>query len=528
MKTTQWILTLIIFIGISFISANTVYATTWYVRLDGGTSKQCAGTTNAAYPGSGTGQACALNHPAWALGATGTTALMKGGDTLVIDDTNHTTGAQAQYEIGYGMPNTSSANCSLNLTFNCVMSPVPSGPSPTNPTTIVGIGYSTGCSAKPQLWGTDGVDQIFNVTGASNVDMECMEVTDHSNCGLGVGNPVCAQNWSSGKLSGGWSKNGVYGGGGESNLTFKNIDVHGFANEGFHMGGINGITFSYVNMDGNYVANWDGDIGETNNVSYNSGTILLDHVKNRFAGCSEAYPRSSSFNTADYSNCTDENDNPPGYGDGVGMYTTGGNWVVTDSEFSHNTQDGLDLLYHDATGSIVVQRSLFEGNDGNQLKASASSIDVENSILIGNCNYLQVNNKVKNTSTWASCRAYGDTAIYSVFKGGVYKFLNSTFYNLNNDENSEISMVNNAGTCNGTETYTYRNNIYVSSGDGYLYGSALPAACSKVAQDTDYSILYNISSSCPSGAHNQCFVNPDWAGSISQTASSNVPNVALA
>lgn len=36
-------------------------ATTYYVRTDGGSTTQCTGTTNAAYPGSGTGQACAFS-----------------------------------------------------------------------------------------------------------------------------------------------------------------------------------------------------------------------------------------------------------------------------------------------------------------------------------------------------------------------------------------------------------------------------------------------------------------------------------
>jgi hypothetical protein len=38
-----------------------VQATTYFVRTDGGTSVQCTGTTDAAYPGSGTGQPCAFS-----------------------------------------------------------------------------------------------------------------------------------------------------------------------------------------------------------------------------------------------------------------------------------------------------------------------------------------------------------------------------------------------------------------------------------------------------------------------------------
>ena len=506
----------------NFVFQNLSFATIWYVRLDGGTSAQCTGTTNAPYSGSGSGQPCALNHPVWVIGAPGASALLQGGDTLMIDDTNHSTGKQAQYDIGYGMPNTVSSNCDLSWSYNCVMSPIPSGPDAANPTRIVGSGYNSGCTSKPQLWGSDAENEILNLTGASNVDVECMELTDHSNCGFRVGNPVCAENWSSGQASGPYGKVGIYAHGG-TNFTFANMDVHGFSERGFLMGGINGLTFDHVNMDGNYMSNWDSDIGEsTPTESYNSGTVILDHVKNRFAGCSEAYPRSPAFNTADYSNCTDQNDN--GYGDGFGGYYTGGNWFIMDSEFSHNTQDGLDLLYHDGTGSVNIQRSLFEGNDGNQLKITSPSISVGNSIIIGNCTYLYDNKKVYNTSSWASCRAGGDAAVYSVAKGGIYQMYNSIDYSAGN---SDILFVNRLGTCNGTENYKFLNNIDVGSTDTTLYlNDGLTGAC-LIPFNTSNSIIYNISgATCPSGS-NLCSTNPQWVNSISQTADSNVPNVVL-
>ena len=44
-----------------------VEAATYYVRADGGTTAQCSGLANAAYPGSGNGQACAWHHPFDAL-----------------------------------------------------------------------------------------------------------------------------------------------------------------------------------------------------------------------------------------------------------------------------------------------------------------------------------------------------------------------------------------------------------------------------------------------------------------------------
>ncbi len=77
-------------------------AATYYVRTDGGTSTQCTGTADAAYPGSGTAKACAFNHPFWVLSAAGSPNKMVGGDTLII--------GPGQYMMGFGAPNTPSCS----------------------------------------------------------------------------------------------------------------------------------------------------------------------------------------------------------------------------------------------------------------------------------------------------------------------------------------------------------------------------------------------------------------------------------
>lgn len=58
-------------------------ANTYYARTDGGTSTQCTGTTNAPYPGSGTGQACGYASLQVALDtvAYGDTIIARAGDT---------------------------------------------------------------------------------------------------------------------------------------------------------------------------------------------------------------------------------------------------------------------------------------------------------------------------------------------------------------------------------------------------------------------------------------------------------------
>lgn len=62
----------------------------WYVRSDGGTTTQCAGHTDAAYPGSGSAQACAYLNPQDAYNAAnfGDTIKLKAGQTFqtTVDD----------------------------------------------------------------------------------------------------------------------------------------------------------------------------------------------------------------------------------------------------------------------------------------------------------------------------------------------------------------------------------------------------------------------------------------------------------
>ena len=115
---------------------------TYYVRTDGGSASACTGLVDAAYPGSGTHQPCAWDHPFRAL-PPGDTPRIAGGDTLVI--------GAGSYRMGYGAPGADA--CDAGSAFDCLMPPIPSGPDPAHRTRILGAGWNTGCAAPPQLWG---------------------------------------------------------------------------------------------------------------------------------------------------------------------------------------------------------------------------------------------------------------------------------------------------------------------------------------------------------------------------------------
>lgn len=126
----------------------TAEASTYYVRTDGGPPDRCTGRADAAAPASGSGLACAWDHPFRAL-PPGGPARIAGGDTLQI--------GPGSYMVGFGAPgaDTNTAVCSQDGTWECTLGRLPSGPDASHPTRLIGAGASAGCSNPPELWGTE-------------------------------------------------------------------------------------------------------------------------------------------------------------------------------------------------------------------------------------------------------------------------------------------------------------------------------------------------------------------------------------
>lgn len=386
------------FLLLAGFAAAPVYATTYYVRPDGGSATQCTGASNTAYSGSGNGQACAWSHPFIALPPMGTPRIA-GGDTLVI--------GRGSYMMGYGAPGAEA--CNTGNAFMCSMAAVPSGPSASQPTRILGQGFDNGCSAAPELWGTERAPSILNLTGSSNVEVACLEVTDHSSC---IENHCQMTGTCSGEVDrckrdgypyGTWAENGLVASD-SRNVTLQDLNIHGLANDGVRAGRLTDWTMIQVKIVGNGFGGWDGDIrnGVPTADTSNHGNIVFRGGEIGFNGCGERYPGGQIFG------CWGQNEG--GYGDGVGTGPTGGNWVFEDMHVHHNTQDGIDLLYADGTGSITIERVLADGNAGNQLKIAGNS-SIANSVVVGNCAYFSKpgNIGVGNMQSSDSCRASGDT-----------------------------------------------------------------------------------------------------------------------
>jgi hypothetical protein len=383
-------------------------ANTFYVRADGGTAAQCTGKIDAPYPGSGSAQACAFHHPFDALapqesGSQNPSIVLKGGDTLIIDP--------GSYEMGLNAPGAKGfyPACNPAFAYDCHIPPVPSGTA-AQPTQILGVGWATGCPAPPQLWGSERASWLIDLRGSSFVNVQCLEITDHSACIESHSVPAAACNRNTAPY-GPWASNGIYASD-SHNVLLQDLNVHGMANRGILGGRLRDWTLDRVHIVANGWGGWDGDLGcGTSGCSSDAGTMTFQSVEVGWNGCAENYPGNAIHS------CWGQQES--GYGDGFGEAQTGGNWIFRDSYFHHNTQDGLDLLYADGTGSITVERTRAEGSAGNQIKLAGNSL-VQNSVIVGNCSYfqgvdyIQGNNSGGGATSGDNCRALGNALVLSV------------------------------------------------------------------------------------------------------------------
>ena len=190
----------------------------YYVRPDGGSEENCTGLADVPYPGSGSSQACAWDHPFRALPPGGTPRIA-GGDTLII--------GTGSYMMGYGAPG--SQACDRDGAWGCTMPPIPSGPEPSRPTRILGAGWDTRASSPPELWGTERADFILNLTDSSNVELAYLEITDHSECvEFHSGSLACNRD---NLPFGPWARVGLYAED-SAGVHLQDLNIHGLAHGG--------------------------------------------------------------------------------------------------------------------------------------------------------------------------------------------------------------------------------------------------------------------------------------------------------
>jgi hypothetical protein len=396
---------------------------TWYIRSDGGTryssratTGQCDGKADVAYPGTGTNQHCAFKdyRYLWDDQSYGNDAwVIAGGDTVIIRNGPWRVG----YDSGSGTSNTWCYGGSGP--YDCFNPPIPAGTANQH-TRILGANYAS-CGSKTsmtQIYGGYGVDMALNLDGAQYVDVECIELTRHSQC-TESGSPASPAGCNKTAPMDDYSNSGIFENTSTHDVLLQDMWIHGFPSRGI-IGPIGGtMTATRVDIAYNGMAGWDFDDG--------SATKLVNAVWNfnystiEFSGCNQEYPIVHTYPAIScYSQSTG------GYGDGVGTPTgTGLTTNIDHSLFRYNTQDGLDVGHVDTGGpyTLNITNSTFYGNSGGAFKwgPNFTKVTVENNLALANCNRMAAAlsgaPSTYNAHLEDFCRA-GDAISFNFRQGG--------------------------------------------------------------------------------------------------------------
>jgi hypothetical protein len=452
-------------------------------------------------------QPCAFNHPHYLFtnGQYGNKAwIVEGGDTIIVRG--------GPYRMGYKGPNPKDywGNCPGDP-FHCSMPPLPSGTSE-HPTRLLGENYLS-CNKKTQLFGGYGLGVVVNLAGSKNVDVECMELTDHSQCSRVGGGLSAADTCSSSYPLSDYSGTGIVTNVETSGITLKNLDIHGFASRGI-LGAIGGdITADHLRIAFNGAAGWDFDDGGGTK-SAPGATVRASYLTVEWNGCNEEYPVTHAIPAY---NCFDQDSG--GYGDGIGTPNTPLNFTCDHCIFRYNTQDGFDLLH--VGGSLIsVTNSIAYGNMGQQWKMGAMrSVIFQNNVTVHNCRRLSepISGALEGFNKHLSlfCRADGDGIAFSINDSGTYTFQNNSYAGYG----ATSYDIGCTGTCTKANII-YENNLHIGYADpvggkraALFYIASLPI---NPFASRDHNIYYNMRS-CPSGWTERCvdpkIVNlPTWIG----------------
>lgn len=385
-------LSLLLFAVCSLLMTKAASATTWYIRADGGTrysnhatSGQCDGQADAAYPGKGVNQHCAFNdyrymwddqatygayNPAW-----------QGGDTVILDNTK-------QWRVGFSQ-GTSPGDpwcVGQNGPYYCHNPVIPAGTAQQH-TRILGRNYAS-CSTSTnqpdpskmtQIFGGFGLDMVINLTGAQFVDVECLEVTRHSQC-ITHGSPAYPSSCSRYYPIDDYDSDGVVTDVNTHDVLMQDMWIHGHTDRGI-IGPIGGlVATNRVNIDTNGMAGWDLDPGDGTNSP--NGNLKMSYTTIQWSGCNQEYP---AVHTIPVASCYSQSTG--GYGDGMGTPITPMTSISIDhSIFRYNTQDGEDFGHVSDAKSLSITNSASYANNGGQFKfAGFENVIFQNNIAVANC-----------------------------------------------------------------------------------------------------------------------------------------------
>ena len=505
-------------------------ATTYWIRHDGGTNVQCTGTTNAAYPGTGTGKPCAFNHPFQMVSYNNTWIAFTSGDTMQFADPPSNTLPYYMGEQNNGVGTDWSPFISGCPAPN---SAYPAGsscflPVPPDNTHIIGqnagschTSQHTGLVNPTILSGINGVFVGIDVQGTNNVSLSCVEITQPDNCSLaGVGSGGgCAGSANYISTAGIILEYGVAQG--PRNLTMTDVGVYGTSANGVlgsHLNTLPGdvITGSDVYVMGNGSAGWNSDGGGCGTSCESVGTMNLSYLDVEGNGCLllKPFDNTTGINggTNAFNYCFGQNTG--GYGDGFVLIAAGAFTVnITHSKFKYNTQDGFDGLHLSddvATSPVTnISSSWSEGNGGQTFKlGSGASASAINNVSISNCHVLtQSATFPNNPNGWIvldygdSCRASGDQWSFQLKNGSLLDLENNSSFGYGTTM-FDAGCAFLAPTCTtGGTAVTSKNNLNVGYGDpgnaGQLASGWYSGDGVLVTVTSDHILWYTMRTGCP-------------------------------
>lgn len=362
-------------------------AADYFVRTDGSNSTNCTGLVDDPYPGSGTAQACAWNHPFYFMGwwgdgsisDGGVAAIASGGDDLIItcNDTGDCTGVT--FNVGY---DASWTNMSASWTYGGFMRPIPDGTGG-NHTIIKGCSKASGCGAeskRPKFLGNGRNYYNLNLLSSDYVDFEDIDLTDTATCGSG--HPLYGCGSADSAEASVRDNIGITG---ATNILIKNSRITGAMRSGVFGGSFSNVEFNNADISYNSMNGLDGDscfsdgtCGASGNISFKNGTKI------NWNGC----VMSGTDGTIAAEGCAAQAQGV--VADGLGMGNTGGTWLFEDMECSYNTGDCIDLLYCNRGSysgcTVTLRRVQAEGNAGNPVKGP-NDMDIQASKIIANCGF---------------------------------------------------------------------------------------------------------------------------------------------
>lgn len=429
-------------------------------------------TAGATYP---VNQACRLgnfsylyydqvtvSHDAWMIGP---------GDTVLVHNP-----VSGFYAGGYlanndtqnpGLTGTAGAIQPINCPdSDCYMPTIPSGTA-AHPTMILGENFASCAadSARTPILGSWGGKKAINLHGSQNVIIECIKVSNTSQCGDNgaFGSNACTKTAVAAKSN--WSEEAIEFSAMTSNVILQNVWSYGNARDGLFGATGAGVQVINSHIQGNPANGYNGDdapYGGMSNISV-AGGMNMTGTLTEFSGCVAEKPQVHTF---PYVACADQS--LGGTGDGFATASTTGAFSFDHDIWRYNLQDGLDLL-HSNMQTLNVTNSQSYGNIGNMYKIGAAdnSVLFQNNTALANCERLdQVVGDEPSSGVPVGanfCRAGGGPLVMHFNAFGTY-IVNQNTINGYGDTSVTYGCESGSENCS-TATTSFLNNALLSWGN---------------------------------------------------------------